>query len=175
LAVRTSADVDVGLDAIRSAVTEARTDLPFVTVRPYQTMDGPRLTHFVTGTRLLLIFGALALATAALGVYAAFSHSVAERRHEMAVRLAVGASRRGVLLMILREGMAVAARGAATGIIAAGLVGLAARSIIYGLSSPGPLVIAGTTIVVVLVAAVATWLPALSASRADPNTLLRVD
>jgi predicted permease len=175
LVVRTRADVDVSLDAIRAAVTEARSDLPFVQVRPYQTMDAPRLTHFVTGTRLLLIFGALALVTAALGIYAAFSHSVTERRHEMAVRLAVGASRGEVLLMILREGMAVAARGAATGIIAAGLVGLAARSIIYGLSSPGLLVIVGTTVVVVLVAAIATWLPALSASRADPNTLLRVD
>ncbi len=122
-----------------------------------------------------MIFGALALATAALGLYAAFAHSVAERRQEIAVRLAVGASRQRVLLMMLLEGTALAGRGAINGVVVATLVGWAAQSIIFDLSSPGLLVIAAAMLIVLLVAAIATWLPARTASRAEPCELLRRD
>ena len=112
LLVRKQADIEASTEQIRLAVTGGRTDLPFVDVQSYASLNGPRLSHWLIGTQLLLIFGALALATAALGLYAAFAHSVAERRQEIAVRLAVGASRQRVLLMMLFEGTAVAGRGA---------------------------------------------------------------
>ena len=169
------ADVEPSTEQIRLAVTGGRTDLPFVEVRSYASLNGPRLSHWLIGTQLLLIFGALALATAALGLYAAFAHSVAERRHEIAVRLAVGASRQRVLLMMLFEGAAVAGRGAINGVVVATLVGWAAQSIIFDLSSPGLLVIAAAMLIVLIVAAVATWLPARTASRAEPCELLRRD
>ncbi len=169
------ADVEASTEQIRLAVTGGRTDLPFVDVQKYASLNGPRLSHWLIGTQLLLIFGALALATAALGLYAAFAHSVAERRQEIAVRLAVGASRQRVLLMMLFEGTAVAGRGAINGVVVATLVGWAARSIIFDLSSPGLLVIAAAMLIVLIVAAVATWLPARTASRAEPCELLRRD
>jgi ABC-type antimicrobial peptide transport system permease subunit len=149
--------------------------LPFVDIQPYAANEGPRLQHWVIGTQLLLLFGALALATAAMGMYAAFAHSVAERRLEIAVRLAVGASRQRVLVMMLLEGALIAVRGAITGVLVAALVGWAAQSIILGLSSPSLLVSAAAMAIVLTVAIVATWLPALTASRAEPNTLLRTD
>jgi putative ABC transport system permease protein len=167
------ADVEASTEQIRLAVTGGRTDLPFVDVRSYASLIGPRGSHWLIGTQLLLIFGALALATAALGLYAGFAHSVAERRQEMAVRLAVGASRQRILLMMLLEGTAVAGRGAINGIVVATLVGWAARSIILDLSSPGLLVIAAAMLIVLSVAALATWLPARTASRAEPCELLR--
>ncbi len=171
----TQADVEASTEQIRLAVTGGRTDLPFVDVQSYASLNGPRLSHWLIGTQLLLIFGALALATAALGLYAAFAHSVAERRHEIAVRLAVGASRQRVLLMMLFEGTAVAGRGAINGVVVATLVGWAAQSIIFDLSSPGLLVIAAAMSIVLTVAAVATWLPARTASRAEPCELLQRD
>ena len=169
------ADVAASTEQIRLAVTGGRTDLPFVDVQSYASLNGPRVSHWLIGTQLLLIFGALALATAALGLYAAFAHSVAERRQEIAVRLAVGASRQRVLLMMLFEGIAVAGRGAINGIVVAMLVGWAAQSVIFGLSSPGLLVIAAAMVTVLIVATVATWLPARTASRAEPCELLRRD
>jgi putative ABC transport system permease protein len=175
LLVRKRADVDASTEEIRVAMTGGRTDLPFVDVQPYAANDGPRLRHWIMGTQLLMLFGALALATAAMGMYAAFAHSVAERRQELAVRLAVGASRQRVLMMMLREGAVVAVRGAINGVVVAALVGWAARSMIFGLASPGLLVSAAAMAIVLTVAIVATWLPALTASRAEPNTLLRAD
>jgi len=175
LLVSKQADVEASTEQIRLAVTSGRTDLPFVDVQSYASLNGPRLSHWLIGTQLLLIFGALALGTAALGLYAAFAHSVAERRQEIAVRLAVGASRQRVLLMMLFEGTALAGRGAINGVVVATLAGWAAQSIIFDLSSPGLLVIAAAMLIVLIVAAVATWLPARTASRAEPCELLRRD
>lgn len=175
LLIRTRAGVDLPAEEIRAAVTGGRTDLPFVDVQPYAANEGPRLQHWVIGTQLLLLFGALALATAAMGMYAAFAHSVAERRHEIAVRLAIGAPRHHVLLMLLREGAVVAGRGAINGVVVAALAGWAARSMIVGLSSPTLFVSAAAMAIVLAAAIAATWLPALTASRAEPNTLLRSD
>jgi ABC-type antimicrobial peptide transport system permease subunit len=140
LLIRKRADIDLSAEEIRAAVTGGRTDLPFVGVQPYAATEGPRLQHWVIGTQLLLLFGALALATATMGMYAALAHSVVERRQEIAVRLAVGASRQRVLVMMLREGAVVAVRGAINGVLVATLVGWAAQSLIFGLSSPGLLV-----------------------------------
>ena len=175
LLIRKRADIDLPAEQIRAAVTNGRTDLPFVDIQPYAANEGPRLQHWVIGTQLLLLFGALALATAAMGMYAAFAHSVAERRHEIAVRLAVGASRQRVLMMMLLEGTLVAGRGAINGVVVATFVGWVARSMIFGLSSPGLLVSAAAMMIVLIVAIVATWFPALTASRAEPNTLLRTE
>jgi predicted permease len=173
--IRERADVDVSADDVRLAVAGGRTDLPFVRVASFAALEAPRLAHWVTGMQLLAIFGALALATAAMGLYAAFAHSVAERRREIAIRLAVGASRHNILLMFLREGAVLAGRGATNGIIVATLVGWVARSQIVGLSSPGLFVSAISLSIVLGGAVVATWLPARAASTADPGELLRVD
>jgi predicted permease len=173
--IRQRAAVPLSIDEIRRAVTNGQTDFPFVSVASYAALEAPRLAHWVTGMRLLAIFGALALIIAALGLYAAFAHSVAERRREIAVRLAVGATRQSILLMILREGTTLAGRGAINGVVVATLVGWVARSMIVGLSSPGLLVIATSLTAVVAAALLATWLPARAASKADPGELLRVD
>jgi putative ABC transport system permease protein len=173
LVLRQESGIDLSGEGIRRAVAGSKDDLPLLEVRPFAALQRPRLVHWLMGTKLLLLFGALALATAAVGIHAAFAHAVVQRRHEIAVRLAVGASRGDVLLMVLREGSVVAARGLVAGIIVAILAGWSARSLIFGLESPGPTVIALTGSLVLLVATLATWMPALSASRAEPGVLLR--
>jgi putative ABC transport system permease protein len=173
LLLRQESGVDVSADAIRRAIAGERSGLPFLEVRPFAALQGPRLVQWLMGMKLLMLFGGLALATAAIGIHATFSHTVTQRRHEIAVRLAIGASRRDVLLMVLREAAVVAARGIVSGIVVAILAGWSARSLIFGLQSPGPLVIALTGSLVLLVAALATWIPAQAASRAEPSVLLR--
>jgi ABC-type antimicrobial peptide transport system permease subunit len=167
--------IDLSAQSIRDTVAGGRGDLPFLDVQPYASFDRPRLAHWLVGTQLLLLFGALALLTTALGLYAAFAHAVTERRMEMAIRLAVGASRQRVLLMLLREAMVITARGAINGFVVAALVGWAARSMIFGLSSPGALVIAVVSGVVLIASFVGTWFPALAAARVEPNALLKID
>ena len=144
-------------------------------LRPYSTSRSAGFGKWLVGTKLLLLLGALALATAAVGIHAAFAHSVAERRHEMAIRLAVGASRRRVLLMMLREGAAVAVTGVLYGAIVAVLTGRVLQPRLVGLSSADPVVIGMAGTVVLMVAILATWVPALIASRTDPNALLRAE
>ena len=175
LVVRATASVDTLADPIRRAVVDERADLPFLQVRPYAMLRGPQLEDWIIGTKLLLLFGSLALATAAVGIHAAFAHAVAERRHEMAIRLAIGASRRRVLLMIVREAVAVAASGVIYGAVAATLAGRVLQSALLGLSSVTPVVIGAAGALVLMVAIVATWFPAITASRADPNVLLRTE
>ena len=99
--------VDLPADVIRCAVAGERSDLPLLEVRRYVTPEDPETERWLIGTKLLMLFGALALATAAVGIHAAFAHAVANRRHEIAVRLAMGASSRDVRLMVLREGAVV--------------------------------------------------------------------
>jgi ABC-type antimicrobial peptide transport system permease subunit len=172
--IRKQPTIDLSAQSIRSAVAGGRGGLPFLEVQPYASLDRPRLAHWLIGTQLLLLFGALALLTTALGLYAAFAHAVTERRVEMAIRLAVGASRQGVLLMLMREGMLVTVNGAINGFIVAALVAWAARSMIFGLSSPGALVIAVVTGVVLTMSVIGTLFPALAAARVEPNALLKM-
>jgi putative ABC transport system permease protein len=173
LLVRQESGFDLPADEIRGAVADGKDHLPFLEIRPFAALQGSRLVHWLMGTKLLLLFGALALATAAVGIHAAFAHSVAQRRHEIAVRLAVGAPRGEVLLMVLRQGALVAARGTLAGVVMAILAGWSARSLISGLECPGPAVIALTGTLVLFVAIVATWIPAVTASRSEPRVLLR--
>lgn len=172
LALRPESGIHLSGEEIRRAVAGGAIDLSLIGVRPLTALQGPSLVHWLMGMKLLLLFGALALATAMVGIHAAFAHAVAQRRHEIAVRLAVGATRGTVLLMVFRECVVIAARGIVAGVIVAVLAGWSARSIIFGLESPGPAVIALTAAMVLAAAMLATWIPALTASRAEPGLLL---
>ena len=173
LLVRVAPGSDLHTESIRRVVAAGRSDLPFIDVRPYTSLFLSDVTPWRVGTGLFLLFGSLALTIAAAGIYAAFAHAVAERRHEMAVRIAVGASRSRVRLMLLRESLGVAAIGIVCGTIVAALAGSVVRSMFVGTSSTDPLVLGTAGAVTLVVAVLATWLPAVTASRADPNTLLR--
>src|SRR6185295_6193220 len=103
LLLRASASAGSLEQSIRRAIVGQRSDLPFVRVVPYTHLLERQLRPWRLGTTLLGLFSALALAIAAIGLYAAFAHAVAERRREMAIRLALGAQASGVLQMVLRE------------------------------------------------------------------------
>jgi ABC-type antimicrobial peptide transport system permease subunit len=124
---------------------------------------------------LLGTFAGLALALAAVGIYGVVAHTVARRTREIGVRIALGAPAAQVGRMVMREGMQVVAIG-----LAAGLAGGAAASrllagLLYGVAATDPWTYAAVGALLALVAAVAVWIPARRAMKADPVASLRSD
>jgi putative ABC transport system permease protein len=175
LLLRVTAGADTLAAPIRRLVVDGRTDLPFLRVRPYADLLEPQMRPWRMGTALLLLFSGLALIVSAVGLYAAFAHAVGERRREMAIRIAIGAVPRGVLLMILREAAALAAVGVVFGCVIAAVGGRWIQAMLFGTTATDPIVLGGASIVMLIVAITAVFLPARQAASADPSTLLRVE
>jgi putative ABC transport system permease protein len=175
LVLRTSVDADGVSAAVRRAVLGDRTDLPFLEVRPYAQLLERQMQPWRTGTVLFALFGGLALTVAAMGLYAAFAHAVGERHREMAIRIAIGARPQGVLAMILREANRLALVGVVCGCAAAAAGGRWLESMLFGTAPSDPIVLGAAAALMLLVAAVATYLPARTASRANPTSLLRAE
>lgn len=161
--------------AIRRAALAGNTDLPYLRVRPYAQLLDRQMRPWVTGTRLLGLFSTLAIAVSGIGIFAAFAHAIAERRREMAIRLAMGAQPGGVRRLVLGEALAVASGGVILGLLCAIMAGRGLRSLLFGTTAADPLVLAMSSGVMLLVAALATFLPAREAALADPSVLLRAE
>jgi putative ABC transport system permease protein len=175
LLIRTAVGAESLISPIRRAVVDGRTDLPFVEVRPYTDLLARQMRPWRLGTALLSLFGILALSVAGIGLYAVFAHAIAERRREMAIRIAIGAPPARVLGMILREACRLAAAGALCGCALAVLAGRWLQSMLVGTAPSDPIVLGAAAILMLTVAALASFLPARAASRSDPTALLRAE
>ena len=123
--------------------------------------------------QLLLGFAGLAVVLACVGVYSVVAFSVARRRKEMGVRMAVGASSHQVVTLVVREMMVLVGLGTASGVVLAGLLAPALRSLLVGIQPFDGVTFIGVCGVIVLVAAISTWLPARQAGRTDLAGILR--
>jgi predicted permease len=124
---------------------------------------------------LLSVFSGLALVLSAIGIYGVISYLVGQRTHEIGIRVAMGASRKDVLRMILGDGMSIALAGAGVGVAAAlGLTRLISK-MIYGVSAMDPATFAGVATLLMTVALVACYLPARRAMSVDPIVVLRYE
>lgn len=175
LLVRPHRMTDALVPTIRRLLVGDRTDLPFIEIRPYSRVLDREMRPWRTGTTLLVLFSALAVMVASIGLYATFAYAVAERRREMAIRLAVGARPSAVLGMVLREALVLAAIGAAAGCVAAVGAGRLIATVLYGTRPSDPSVLGAAAATMVIVALLATLLPARSAARSDPSVLLRTN
>jgi putative ABC transport system permease protein len=173
LLVRPHRITDSLVTTIRKLIVGARTDLPFVEIRPYSQVLDRQMRPWRTGTTLLVLFSVLAALVASIGLYATFAYAVGERRREMAIRLAVGARPATVLTMVLREAVGLAVIGAAGGCVAAVGAGRLIASLLYGTTPSDPLVLGAAVAGVLVIAVLATLLPARTASQSDPSVLLR--
>jgi putative ABC transport system permease protein len=122
---------------------------------------------------LLLTFAALSLLLAAVGLYTIISNSVAERTHEIGIRMALGASRANVLKLVLQNGLKLALSGLLIGLLAAFALTRLMVSILFGVSASDPLVFLNVSLLLIGVTLLASYFPARRATVVDPIIALR--
>ena len=171
--VRTEYDSSQIVRALRQETAAVDPRLPTYGVATLKE----RLDRAVTPNRfrtvLMTLFAAVALALAVVGVYGVLSYSVASRRHEMGVRMALGARRTDVVGLVLRQSLALVSTGTLVGISFAYLLTRYMSSLLLGISPRDPWIYAASSIALILVALGASWLPAHKAATVDPNVALR--
>ena len=161
--------------AMRQAVWELDATLPLADLQPMSTVlfDSMARPRFLT--LLLAIFGGVALTLAAVGTYGVMSYTVAERTHEMGIRMALGAKAGGVVKLVLVQGLRLAVIGLGLGMAAAfGLTKLMS-SILFGVSTTDMITFVGVPALLAIVASVACLIPAWRATRVDPIEVLRAE
>jgi len=173
LVVRSSMPTAVLASRLREALRPLEPNLPTSNLRTMQTV----VDRAVSPRRFVVIllggFAAFALILASLGIYAVISYSVSQRKNEIGIRMALGASPGTVRQLILGETMRLAGIGAAIGLGGALLATRLAASLLYGVTAADPLTFAAMIAVLGAVSALAGYLPALRAARIEPVTLLR--
>ena len=121
------------------------------------------------------IWGVIALLLAAVGVYGVLSYSVAQRTQEIGVRVALGAARRDVLALVLSYGSKLAIVGVVLGLAGAFLITRFIKTLLYNVSATDPVSFAGVSLFLILVAILASYVPARRATAVDPLTALRAE
>lgn len=173
--IRTRGDPLTAVTQVRKAA--AAVD-PLASVKEVRTMDdvvSESLARQRFSMTLIGIFAALALLLAIVGLYGVLSLLVGQRRREIGVRLALGAGRRHVVRLILKEGVGLATAGVILGIAGALILTRVLGALLYGVSTTDVMTFAGAGLIVAAVAIAATWIPARRAARVDPRTVLIAD
>jgi putative ABC transport system permease protein len=175
IAVKTSGDPMAAIPALRGAIHTMDEGIP---VRDFQTVQG--LIHEICrDDRLaagsLAVLAALSLGLASIGLYGVMSFLVEQRTREIGVRVALGAGHGGIMQLILKRCLRLAALGIVAGLVLAIPVGLGMESQLWGVSGIDPVAYAGVSIVLLLVALLAGYVPARRATKVDPMTALRCE
>jgi len=171
--VRTRVEPAALAGAIRHAVMAVDKDQPLFHIQTMQQV----VSDSVAGRRfqmvLLALFASVALMLAAVGIYGLMSYSVSQRTHEIGIRMALGAKREGVLRLVLRQALLLAAAGVALGIGGALTLTRFLSSLLFGVSSKDPLTFVAVSLLLAGVATSASFIPAWRAARVDPMVALR--
>jgi predicted permease len=175
LLVRTAGDPASVAAAVRSEVQAIDRHVPLTGVRPMAELIGNSLYAARMGAILLGVFAFIALALAAVGVYGVMAFSVARRTREIGIRMALGAERRDVLRLVLKEGMTLVAVGVVVGLTAAAAVTRLLASFLYGVSVTDAATFAAVPALLAGVALLACYVPARRATRVDPLVALRYE
>jgi len=173
--VRTSAPAASLVPAIREQVAALDKDIPVYDVKSMDDYLAASVAQPRLDSTLLGIFAGLALVLAMVGIYGVMSFSVEQRTNEIGIRMTLGAQRRDVLRLVLRQGLAIAAIGVTLGI--AGALGTSGmlKSLLFGVRPSDPLTLAGVAILLVGCVLVACYIPARRAMRVDPMVALRYE
>jgi putative ABC transport system permease protein len=175
LVVKSAMDPGALTSAIRGAVREIDKDQAIFGI---STMD-QLIVNSVSTRRITLIllglFSTLALVLAAIGIYGVISYSVAQRTHEIGIRMALGAQKTDVMRMVLAQGARIAGAGVVIGLAASfGLTRLLAN-LLFSVSAADPLTFAAVSLALILVAMLACYIPARRTLRVDPMVALRYE
>jgi predicted permease len=157
---------------VRTQIQSVDAELPVFHAETLDDVLSSSLSVRRFSMEMVALFAATALLLAGLGIYGTISFVVNEQSREIAIRLALGAQRRDILRMVLRQGLSLAAAGAGVGLVGALIVSRLMAGLLYGVSPYDLLTFAGVTIVLTAVALAASYIPALRAMRLDPITTL---
>lgn len=175
MVIRTTGDPMALAGAIRSALREIDPLLPVADVRSIDQIRDRSLANASAPTWLIGAFASLAMALASLGLYGVLAHSVTSRRREFALRIALGASKRQVLVEVTRQAVSLTLIGLVLGLGLAALVTRAAKTLLVGVSSLDPGAFAGAAALMFLIGVAASILPASRAASVDPSAALRLE
>jgi len=175
LMVKSRIDPAALTSSIRGVIASIDKDQPIFNIATMQQLVRDSVSTRRITLILLGLFSALALVLAAIGIYGVISYSVAQRTHEIGIRMALGADRAGVLRMILAQGMKIAGAGVVIGLAASfGLTRWMAK-LLFSVSAADPLTFTAVALVLVLIALLACYIPARRALRVDPIIALRYE
>ena len=174
MVVRTATPEAVGVAAaIRRIVTELDPQVPVTDVQPMEALLAKSLARRSFTMMLLATAAGLALLLSAVGIYGVISYVVAQRRGEIGIRMALGARAGEVRGLVVRQSLVIAAIGIAIGLALALATTRVLGSLLFGVSPTDPLVLAAATLLLLLLAILASYAPARRASRVDPAEVLR--
>jgi predicted permease len=175
LVVRTSGDPARFVEPVRAAIREVAPNQAFEEVVPMRAKLSEAASTPRFFTVLVSLFGALALALAAIGLYGVVSYVVSQRQREIGVRVALGAAPGGVVALMLRRGMLPVAAGLAAGIVIALAATRLLGSLLYDVSATDPLTFVAVAVLLGGVGLLASYLPSRRAARVDPTVTLRME
>jgi ABC-type antimicrobial peptide transport system permease subunit len=175
LVIRTQGDPTAIIPAVRQVVRELEPNVALQSPRPITDLLAEMTSQRRLNTILLTVFGSVAGLLAAVGIYGVLAYSVQSRTRELGVRLALGASHRDVLGLVLREGLSLAGAGLVLGLVAALALTRTMESMLYHVRTFDPATFAAIAGVAILVSVAACCVPAWRALRVDPLTALRTD
>ena len=173
--VRAAGDPLRLVPAIRRAVLEVDPELPVSRVAALEADVAKSIAGERFNTTMLALFAAIAFALAAIGIYGVVAYGVTQRRHEMGVRIALGAQRRDVVRLVVMRALRPVAAGVAVGLAAAVAATGVVRGLLYGTSPHDPATYAAVATLLVVVAAMAAYAPSRRAAAADPVSALRAE
>jgi predicted permease len=161
--------------ALREQVQSVNPELPVFGAQTLDEMVSASLSQRRFSMEMVGLFALTALLLAGLGIYGVISYIVSERTHEIGIRLALGAQRRNILRMVLRQGLTLAVAGAAVGFVCALLVSHLMADLLYGVRPTDPVTFAAVALLLIGVAALACYIPARRAIQVDPLVALRYE
>ena len=173
LVVRSDGDPAALAASVRHAMQSVAPGLPFVDVKPMSVYLAPQLRPWQLGASMFTLFGTVALALAAVGLYGVFSYAVARRTREMGIRAALGARSGDILRLVMREGLWLTVAGIAIGVLLALGIGRVLASLLVGVTGTDPVLLGGAAAVVLCITLLAVVLPARRAAGIDPVVALR--
>ena len=161
--------------AIRNEIHSLDKDVPLFNIKLMEQRVSEAAAQPRFRTLLLGIFAALALILASVGIYGIISYSVTERTHEIGLRVALGAQRKHIFKLIVVQGMKLVLIGVGIGLVGAFILTRVMSTFLFGVSATDPLTFGGITLLLLVVAFLACYLPARRATRVDPMVALHYE